>query len=511
MNKKFLILFILITALIVYALTNKAIPGNINSNSPEIAPPFTGENSAFELSHERSSYATLVALDETGRTDLGPRLGDGAAPDAGYYRGKYYSFFPPGLAFTGWPLYEIGKQFNHSLAAAYFIVGIFGAIGLVVLFKICDEIFGFPHWLSLFVALSTGLASTYLNFSITFYQHVPTACLLLIGFYSAWRYGKYHNWAWAAICWSAYGAASFFDYPNLIMFLPVIFYLIYQGVYLSKEGDKIKAGIKNSLVISAIFLVLLGGAHMYYNQVNYGSWSKFSNTLPRFNPREEGGGTDELESNDIEQVADDKSKVSFALKETNLAKGFFVLLFDFDKSLLLHMPIFLLALLGIYKVRKNLNIDVVVVMLVIAGNILLYSSFFDPWGGWGFGPRYLVPCMPFFNILVGFWLQRAGFLKRLLVLPIVMYSSFVAILGAVTKNFLVPKVEVLALNLPYKFWSEFKFLWVNQNGTLIYNEFLKDKISLADYFVILVSFVILIFLVVLFVLPYTKYGNKTQQ
>jgi hypothetical protein len=506
----FAILFIILLGLLVYLATTKGIGGNINSSSAVMFPPFMGENSAFELSHERSSYATLVALDETGRTDLSEKLADSAAPDAGFYRGRYYSFFPPGLAFVGWPLYKIGQYYGYSLAAAYFVVSIFAVIGLVALYKICQEIFQFQRWLSLFTVASTGFASTYLNFSITFYQHVPSACFLLVGFYCAWRYGRHHNWAWAAVSWSLYGIASFFDYPNLILYTPVLLYLIYQGVYASQVDGKLKLGVKNSLVFSAIFLVIFGIGHMYYNQVNFESWTKFSNALPRYNPRAYGNAPDELNPAEIERIAREKNNVTFALKETSLANGFFVLLFDIDKSLLLHMPIFLLGIFGLWKVRKKIDMEVFTVLLIIAVNILLYSSFFDPWGGWGFGPRYLVTCMPFISIVVGFWLQNGGLWKRLLVFPIVIYSAGAAILGAVTKNFLVPKVEVLNLNLPYKVWSEFKFLKINQNGTLLYNEFFSSRMSLTEYYIWILSFVVFLFLVILFILPYLKYGNQNQ-
>lgn len=501
---------IVIVSIALYALCLKAIPGNINSQSESFRAPFQGNIPAYELSHERSSYATLVALDKTGRTDLGPELADAAAPDVGYLKGKFYSYFPPGLAFSAWPVYTLGKHFGYSLAAAYFMVSIFAAIGLILIYKVCFEIFKFPRWLALFVTFSTGFASTYFNFSITFYQHVPNTLFLLLGFYSAWRYGKYHNWLWAAICWSCYGMASFFDFPNLILYLPVLAYLVYQGLYSVKQDNKISLGIKNSLIISSVFLMILGAAHMYYNHVTYGNWSQFSNTLPSYNPRREGLTLQDLEKTDTVQVAAEKAQVSFALKETNLAKGFYVLLFEFDKSLLIHMPIFLLALLGIYSVRKKINMEVVTVLLIIGVNLLLYSSFHDPWGGWGFGPRYLVTSMPFINILVGLWLMNAGWIKRLFILPIVMYSAGVAILGAVTKNFLVPNVEVLPYNLPYKIWSEFKFLKMNQNGTFVYNEYLAGKYSLTEYFIALWIIASLVFLVILFILPYTKYGNKTQ-
>jgi hypothetical protein len=188
-----------------------------------------------------------------------------------------------------------------------------------------------------------------------------------------------------------------------------------------------------------------------------------------------------------------------------------VLLFDIDKSLLLHMPIFLLSIFGIYAFRRKMTIEVITILLLITTNILLYGSFQDPWGGWGFGPRYLVTSMPFISIIVSFWLMNDHFLKRLAVLPFVAYGAGAAILGAVTKNFLVPKVEVLNLNLPYKIWGEFKFLKLNENGTLIYNEYLADKYTLTEYFIALWAFVCVLFLIVLFILPYTKYGNTTQQ
>jgi hypothetical protein len=505
------IILIFLVSLVVSLLCLKAIPGNINSNSENFKVPFPKNSPAYELSHERSSYATLVSLDESGKFDLSPALADVAAPDAGFYRDKYYSFFPPGLAVAAWPLYLVGKHFDYSLAAAYSMVAVFAAFGLIFLFLICYEIFKFPRWLSLFIIFSTGLASTYLNFSITFYQHVPSTFFLLVGFYSAWRYSRYHNWAWAAICWSCYGLASFFDYPNLIVFLPILGYLIMNGLYVQENIDKIKLRIRNSLIISSVFLMLLGGAHIYYNLKNFGNWHRFSNALPKYDPRNEAI-SNELNTSDIEKLADDKDKISFALRETNVVNGANVLLFEIDKSLLLHMPIFLLALFGIYKMRKKFTREILTIIAIIIVNIFLYASFHDPWGGWGFGPRYLVTSMPFMNILVGFWLVDSKWWKKLLVWPFVMYSSGAALLGAVTKNFLVPNVEKLPGQIyPSKVWSEFQFLKVNENGTFIFNEFLSHKYSLTEYFIVLWVFVNIIFIIILFILPYLKYGNKHQE
>lgn len=510
MKKKILFsIIIFIISLCLYILTTKAMPGNIDSRSKFLVGPFKGDIGAFELSHERSSYATLLALDETGKVDLPMNLADIAAPDAGYYRGKIYSYFPPGAAFFAWPFYILGKYFNLSLFFAYSSISLMGSLALVFFYRICKDIFNLPLWTSVFLVITLGFASPFLNFSITFYQHVPTVFFLMLGFYSAWRFklNTRLDFVWGALAWGCYGAASFYDYPNLLILFPLLIYLVLSGVDFSQVRNRFKMNIRTSLIVSSAVLMLLGGSHLYYNYINFGNVKRFSNTLPKFDPRVETQTLEALQKQDIETITAKKEEITSSLRENRIVNGLSVLFIDIDKSLLLHMPIYLLSIFGLFMARRRLTAEHTTLIAISLINILIYSTFHDPWGGWGYGPRYLLPSLPVFLLFVGIWLSYPGrliFIKKVISYLLFAFGAGVALLGAVGVNYLVPGIEAVYLdlpNLPNKFWSNFRFLDSGINGTFIYNTYLKNQLTLWEYYYILFGVVLALGFIALFIIP----------
>ena len=71
----------------------------------------------------------------------------------------------------------------------------------------------------------------------------------------------------------------------------------------------------------------------------------------------------------------------------------------------------------------------------------------DPYGGWAFGSRYLIPTYAilaiFLAMLLMYWKKKIIFLCIFFLL--FLYSLFVNSLGAVTSNTNPPQVEVLSL------------------------------------------------------------------
>jgi hypothetical protein len=84
---------------------------------------------------------------------------------------------------------------------------------------------------------------------------------------------------------------------------------------------------------------------------------------------------------------------------------------------------------------------------VMSMNILLYSLWDDPWGGWAFGSRYLVPTYALLAIFLSSFLvyARRYFIVLLFILCIGVYSVIVNSAGALSTIAIPPKVEVLDL------------------------------------------------------------------
>jgi len=505
----------ILVIIVFYLFSTKALYGNVDSNSLYLDPPYDSNIGAFELSHERSSYATMLSLDERGKVDLTKRLADIAAPDAGYYEGRFYSFFPPGLAYGGLPFYRLGKQYDLSLFFTYFTIVIYAILALLVLYRICRDIFKLPVWVSYFVVINTGLASTFLNFVVTFYQHVPSAFFTLLAYYAAYKY-KYSKSAgllWASVVWSCYGLSIFFDYPNLIIMLPILVYFLFSGLRIVKENEKVRYGIRNSLLASLIVISAWGSIHIFYNYKNFDNWKRFSNSLPRYAPHI-NDTLEVLEIANTKEISEHKEQISFSLNETNLFTGFGVLLIGLNKSVLAYFPMYLVSLVLLFFLREKLSLDTLIPLFVIATNLFIYASFHDPWGGWGYGPRYLVVTMPFASIYFGMWLATNRFvlLKKISALLLYAYATAVALLGVVGKNYVIPKPEsdYDLLIRPMNFWSNFKFIQLGQNGNFMYNTFLSGTLTLEYYYFLMLVSSILLVLLVLFVIPHLIKVDKNQ-
>jgi len=125
---------------------------------------------------------------------------------------------------------------------------------------------------------------------------------------------------------------------------------------------------------------------------------------------------------------------------TPLFVGLYGLLMSSGKSLFLFVPLtFLLpqALAGFFKSGKRLE-------AIICGGLLVtylvfYASFWTWHGGWSWGPRFLVPTMPFLVLPLGaLWTDKHG---KYAVLSIAAFSLVIQFLG-VAVNFAEYMLEV---------------------------------------------------------------------
>ena len=144
-----------------------------------------------------------------------------------------------------------------------------------------------------------------------------------------------------------------------------------------------------------------------------------------------------------------------------------------------------------------------ILLSFVVVNLLLYSSWGDPWGGWAYGPRYLIPSMAILSIFVGVFLNsvKHKIIWRLVALPLVVYSSGVALIGALTTNAVPPKIEAVFLHTKYNFLYNWPFIISNNSGSYIYKTYLKNTLTLEHYALALLSIVVLIVVFLLFLLP----------
>src|SRR5438105_2097142 len=106
---------IFIVSLCLYTLTLKGVYGNppatsIKNNLDKTSRP-------FELSPERDRYILILSLAENRSFALSKTLADAAYPDDGYYNGRFYIYFAPGISLFALPFYFIGEIFHVAQVA----------------------------------------------------------------------------------------------------------------------------------------------------------------------------------------------------------------------------------------------------------------------------------------------------------------------------------------------------------------------------------------------------------
>ena len=399
----------------------------------------------------------------------------------------------------------MGKQYNLSQVTAYLAVSFFATLALILLFKIGREIFKLSLWLSLLPPIIFAFASTSWSYAVTLYQHHITTFLILLSFYSVWRYGlrSRFSWIWAGVVWLSYGYSLLVDYPNAILMLPVMVYFFLTALKIHKGKTEVRLDLRLSIVTTSILFVVAVGLHAFYNQVNFGSWKRVSGSLVGYKTIKEKNLLKQKNSEKLTTAEQAKRSVVRFFAEEKLPTGFSILLFSRDRGFFLYSPIFILALLGIYKIRKKIDLKIGTLLGIIGVNLFLYSSWGDPWGGWAYGPRYLIPSMAILSLFISFWFAnlKHKLLGKLVILPLFVYSAAIALLGALTTNQIPPKVEADYLKMKYNFLLSLDYLISQRSGSFLYNEYFSRFYDLQQYYLMILLSVIFLFCVVLFVLP----------
>ena len=91
------------------------------------------------------------------------------------------------------------------------------------------------------------------------------------------------------------------------------------------------------------------------------------------------------------------------------------------------------------------------------------------------------------------------FLQKILIYAAFLYSSAVALLGALTTNMVPTKGDALLLpNHADNFLYNITFLQSNKSSSFIYNTYIKGSLTLVDYFIFIYVVIIVLTAIVIF-------------
>jgi hypothetical protein len=377
--------------------------------------------------------------------------------DRAYYNNHFYSDKPPGAAFLATPFLWAWKfMYNHffdllkeehfkekeylitwsrgevstldyvnldlftsvsMLVVTLFTSSIFGALSVVIIYKILSALNENKN--RLLLALTYGLATPILPYSILFFGNVLPLFLGLLSFYlifASRKTGKNFFLAGLVI-----GFSIVCDFSMILIYIGLFILSLHYSRKLSKFL------LFGSLI--GIFPLLI------YNFVILGN--PFDTLMFHMDPS---------------VWSDFKRKPSFELNLGRLISTPKEILFSPFRGLFFYYPILLFSLIGFFYMHKKYSFETKIIIFMFILFILLNSALKGWFGGSSFGPRYLLPIIPFLILPLRFAVEKAkknriSFSFFILLLAISIFHNIIGLEEiegpVIVYNFEAKKYEVL--------------------------------------------------------------------
>lgn len=479
------LLIISVLAIVIMAITIRGRVGNPASAELLSSPWF--ETGPFELSPERGRFALTYSLVEDNSVFFSVDLARFTTPDLGYKNGRYVSLFAPGVSYLVSLGYFLGRAINLSQLGTFAIIAIFALYNAFLIYKI-TLLLGVRRSASVISALTFLFASPAFAYGTTLYQHHISTALITSAIYLLLvnKSSMLNLTLIFALC-----AASIpIDYPNAFLMLPIGLYALTQtySIYKTHNHYQLKIDLKRLLTLLSVCvpLILFG----YFNKLSYGNPFQLSGTVAAIARIDANGmpAPPEMDYKIIEEYVNPDLQKKSALRffeARDLINGLYTHLFARDRGMLHFTPILLFAVSGFFVLYRRQRDAAILTGSVALSALLLYSMWGDPWGGWAFGSRYLIPAYAMLAIALAFLYDylRSHFLVILFLSLLTGYSLFVNTYGALGTIATPPKIQVLALEQQtgrqerYSWDRSYYYLHSGQSKSAFYNTILKPHTS----------------------------------
>jgi hypothetical protein len=377
------------------------------------------------------------------------------------------------------------------------VISLFALANCFLIFKI-SRFLGAKYLLAILAFLIFIFATPSFSYAVAFYQHHVSAFLMLLGVY---LYLRYDNFLSVGIIWFLCALAISVDYPNLFLMFPIGVASLGKIFDFSSTKEKINIKLKPVYILSFAFMILPMLFFFWFNDNSYGSPFQLAGAVTQV--KDIGSDGKPLQTNytaglksktqkelALEQTIDSSGRNPVRFFNTrHMLNSSYILFFSPDRGILYFTPIILFGLIGIYLLHKTHKDPNKLLVSVLFANILIYTMWGDPWGGWAFGARYLIPAYSILAIYIAVLLSRIK--KKYLMIPILLlflYSAFVNTAGALTTNAIPPKVEVLELEEKsgreekFNYERSLDIIWSGESKSFVFNEFLRDSVTAQQYF-----------------------------
>ncbi len=485
-------LLTILVAVVSLAAALHGMPGNPNSSMMRQEQWTTA--GPFELSSERGHYALTYSLLVDKSYHFSPELAAFVSPDAAIYQNKFVSLFPPGLSYIAMPGFKLGEKYGYAQVGTFAVISLFALLN-VILINILSRRLGAHPAAGYIASLIFLVATPALAYSGTMYQHHTTSfllmsCLIILS------YPK--NWLTTAIIWFFCAIAVTVDSPNFLFFAPLAVYTFMREFQIERSNKNYKLAFKPLHLITIFAALLPVLLFARFNKESYGNPYKLGGTAPRataiqISYDQQTGVPVINEYEEEKSVNNKKSAVQF-FKTRNALNGVYTIFFAIDRGIIYFTPVILLSLLGIGYVLARSKVIGMLMLSICAIVVVLYCLWGDPYGGWAFGSRYLIPAYamlaPFLALAITRHRRHWWFI--LLFLIAAFYSIAINTIGAVTSNANPTRHEIISSSnpkgLPFTqgYLHNIDQLNASASKSFIYRTYLKPYIPLS-YFALIVG------------------------
>ena len=484
---------------IVLAFSLRGVAGNptaieLNTNSWK-------ENGPLELSPERGRYALLYSLAENKTFSFSTDIARFAAPDVGYTGNHYASLFAPGVSFIALPGYLIGKLFGFAQVGSFATIALFAITNVFLLRGIAIRL-GASSLAATIASITFIFASPAFTYATTLYQHHISTFLILASVYLLTRFNSTFSFC---LIWTLCAFSISVDYPNFFMMLPIGIFALGKIILFKKENGLATIKISLLRVFAVIGVVLPMAFFFWFNQMSNDNPFQLSGGIERITQIKANGDPifDAEPKITEKRLPEENYEVQRSILtffwNRNMINGVYTHFLSPDRGMIFYTPVMFLGVVGMIIALRKKQKYVGLLTGIIGFNIALYSMWGDPYGGWAFGSRYLIPTYALLAVYLAIALTYLKKYNLFLLLFFVLFSYSVSVntLGAVTSSRNPPQIETLDLEKrsgkeeKYTYQRNIELLDKNLSKSFIYQTYLQSYLSVWEYYVDLSVFIII--------------------